>query len=282
PLTQEVAYRTQLLDRRRRTHAGVAHALLAIHGSAVSTHAALLAPHFEEGGEHLAAARWDRPAGRRGAPSPPAAGAEHFRQAPGEGARHCRKVTELLVTVPESRDTLPLELTSRIALLEIDRLAGIDERHSRALFEEARVMAERLGDPRGHAFLLTSYGRLCGLAGDVRQYLDCAERAAELAETSNDGTLSFEMRAVLAHAELAVGRLDAARATSGHALAEFARLPMLRDALVRSTAPALCRIWRALASAYLGQLAEAQSDLEALLADETERGLEVLYGTHGF
>jgi len=57
---------------------------------------------------------------------------------------------------------------------------------------------------------------------------------------------------------------------------------MLRDALVRSTAPALCRIWRALASAYLGQLAEAQSDLEALLADETERGLEVLYGTHGF
>ena len=271
PLTQEVAYRTQLLDRRRRTHAGVAHALLAIHGSAVSTHAALLAHHFEEGGEHLEAARWHEHAGRRVARSDPA-----------EGARHCRKVTELLVTVPESRDTLTLELTSRIALLEIDRLAGIDERHSRALFEEARVMAERLGDPRGHAFLLTSYGRLCGLAGDVRQYLDCAERAAELAETSNDGTLSFEMRAVLAHAELAVGRLDAARATSGHALAEFAQLPMLRDALVRSTAPALCRIWRALASAYLGQLAEAQSDLEALLADETERGLEVLYGTHGF
>src|SRR5262249_54263492 len=60
------------------------------------------------------------------------------------------------------------------------------------------------------------------------------------------------------------------------------RIPMLRDALGRSTAPALCRIWRALASAYLGQLAEAQADLEALLADETERGLETLYGTHGF
>src|SRR5262249_40856191 len=85
-----------------------AHAPLAIRGSAVSTHAALLAHHFEEGGEHLEAARWHEHAGRRVARSDPA-----------EGARHCRKVTELLVTVPESRDTLTLELTSRIALLEI-------------------------------------------------------------------------------------------------------------------------------------------------------------------
>src|SRR2546428_670459 len=46
PLTHEVAYRTQLLDRRRRTHAGVARAPLAIHRSPAPPHSPLLAPHF--------------------------------------------------------------------------------------------------------------------------------------------------------------------------------------------------------------------------------------------
>src|SRR5439155_581057 len=111
-----------------------------------------------------------------------------------------------LAALPESRETLVLELTSRIALLEIGRIAGIEAREPQGLFEEARAVAERLGDPRGHAFLLTSYGRLCGLAGDVAQYLACAERAAELAEGSDDAALAFEMHTVLAHAELAEER----------------------------------------------------------------------------
>jgi predicted ATPase/class 3 adenylate cyclase len=271
PLTQEVAYRTQLLDRRRRTHGSVARALLAIHGSAAPAQAALLAHHFEEAGDDLEAARWHEHAGRRVARSDPA-----------DGVRHCRRVTQLLAALPESRETLVLALTSRIALLEIGRLAGIDEREAQGLFEEARAVAERLGDPRGHAFLLTSYGRLCGLAGDVAQYLACAERAAELAEGSDDPALAFEMHTVLAHAQLAVGHLEPARAIAERALAELARRAGLPEALGRSTAPALCRIWWALASAYLGQAAAAQAGLEALLADGNEGGLEALYGTHGF
>jgi len=271
PLTQEVAYRTQLLDRRSRTHAAVARALLAIHGSAAPAHAALLAHHFEEAREHLEAARWHERAGRR-----------VVRSDPAHGSTHCRRVTALLAALPESRETLTLELTSRIALLEIGRIAGIEEREAQDLFEEARAVAERLGDRAGHAFLLTSYGRLCGLAGDVAQYLACAERAAELAAGSDDAVLAFEMRAVLAHAQLAVGRLDPARATARRALAELARDAELRKALGHSTAPAFCRIWWALASAYLGKAADALAGLEALLADEKDDGLHALYGTHGF
>src|SRR5437016_4814127 len=126
------------------------------------------------------AARWDEQAGRRVARSDPA-----------DGVRHCRRVTTLLAAVPESRETLMLELTSRIALLEIGRIAGIEEREARSLFDEAHAVAERLQDKAGHAFLLASYGRLCGLAGDVAQYLACAERATELAEGS-DAVVEFE------------------------------------------------------------------------------------------
>ena len=271
PLAQEVAYRTQLQDRRRRTHAAVARALLAMHGSAAPAHAAVLAHHFEEAGETLEAARWHEQAGRRIA-----------RSDPETGAMHCRRTGALLASVPESRDALTLALTSRIALLEIGRLAGIEERAAGELFAEARAVAERLGDPRGHAFLLTSYGRLCGLGGDVAQYLACAEEAAALAEGSDSATLSFEMGAVLAHAQLAVGRLEPARTTAGQALTELGRIPALQNALGRSTAPTLCRIWWAVASAYLGRLDDGREALEALLADEAERGLEFLYDTHGF
>jgi tetratricopeptide (TPR) repeat protein len=116
----------------------------------------------------------------------------------------------------------------------------------------------------------------------VAQYLACAERAAELAEGSDDAALAFEMRTVLAHAQLGFGHLHPARASAERALADLARDPELREALERSTAPAFCRIWSALASAYLGRAAEAQAGLEALLADEKEGELDALYGTHGF
>jgi len=270
PLAQEVAYRTQLLDRRRGTHAAIARALLTIHGPAAATHAALLAHHFDEAGERLEAARWHEQAGRRVARSDPA-----------DGVRHCRRVTTLLTAVPESRETLMLELTSRIALLEIGRIAGIEECEARDLFDEARAVAERLADKAGHAFLLTSYGRLCGLAGDVKQYLACAERATELAEGS-DAVFVFEMRSVLAHAQLALGRLDAARATAERALTELAHIAGLREALGRSTAPGLCRVWWALASAHLAPTGEAEAALQALLAAESEPALKALYGTHAF
>jgi len=270
PLAQEVAYRTQLVDRRRGTHAVVARALLDIHGVAAATHAALLAHHFDEAGERLDAARWHERAGRRVARSDPA-----------DGVRHCRRVTTLLAAVGESRETLMLELTSRIALLEIGRIAGIEEREARDLFDEARAVAERLDDKAGHAFLLTSYGRLCGLAGDVEQYLACAERAAQLAEGS-DPVLEFEMCSVLAHAQLAVGRLASARATADRALTEMGRVPGLREALGPSTAPRLCRVWWALAGAHLGRMVEAETALQELLAEESEPTLQALYGTHAF
>jgi len=270
PLAQEVAYRTQLLDRRRGTHAAIARALLTIHGPTAATHAALLAHHFDEAGERLEAARWHEQAGRRVARSDPA-----------DGARHCRRVTTLLAAVPESRETMTLELTSRIALLEIGRIAGIEEGEARDIFDEAAAVAERLQDKAGHAFLLTSYGRLCGLAGDVGQYLACAKRAMELAEGA-DALFEFEMRSVLAHAQLAVGHLAAARAAAEVALTGVARVAGLREAVGRSTAPGLCTVWWAMASAHLGQTAEAEAALQALLADESEPALQALYGTHAF
>jgi len=92
----------------------------------------------------------------------------------------------------------------------------------------------------------------------------------------------FEMRSVLAHAQLAVGRLAAAHASAERALTEIARVAELREAIERSTAHGLCRVWWALASAHLGRTAEAEATLQGLLAEEREPALQALYGTHAF
>jgi tetratricopeptide (TPR) repeat protein len=92
----------------------------------------------------------------------------------------------------------------------------------------------------------------------------------------------FEMRSVLAHALLAVGRLAPARETVERALTEVGRVAGLREALGRSTASALCRVWWALTSAHLGRTAEAEAALQALLAEEDHPALQALYGTQPF
>ncbi|MBI3247994.1 MAG: AAA family ATPase [Deltaproteobacteria bacterium] len=56
PLTQEVALGSQLQERRRRTHAAVAHALVEAQADRLDESAALLAHHYEEAGETGAAA----------------------------------------------------------------------------------------------------------------------------------------------------------------------------------------------------------------------------------
>jgi hypothetical protein len=92
----------------------------------------------------------------------------------------------------------------------------------------------------------------------------------------------FEMRSVLAHAQLGVGRLAAARATAERALNDIERVAGLREVVRRSTAFGLCRVWWALATAHHGRTAEADGALQTLLAEESEPALHALYGTHAF
>ncbi len=58
PLTREVAYGTQLAERRAATHAAAARAMIELDPDRHDELAALVAQHMEEGGETLEAARW--------------------------------------------------------------------------------------------------------------------------------------------------------------------------------------------------------------------------------
>jgi predicted ATPase len=60
PLTQEVAYRSQLGERRSRGHAAVARAIAELYPEQLDERAALLAHHWERAGEAARAAEWHR------------------------------------------------------------------------------------------------------------------------------------------------------------------------------------------------------------------------------
>ena len=175
PLTQEVAYASQLRERRARTHASVARALAEVHAARLDENAVLLAQHWEAAGEPLEAARWHRRAAEWIA----------TRDTRESLARWVR-VRELLAPLPESPETLELRAMALAQIVfggaRVERPAAELE----AAFEEGMELAQRSGNARAEVMLLLGLGmvredsRGAG-AGSVefRSALAVGERAAD-------------------------------------------------------------------------------------------------------
>ena len=95
PLTQEVAYRSQLAERRARVHAAVARAIEELESGKLGERAALLAYHWEHAGDAREAAKWHRRAAEWVGLNNPA-----------EALRHWGSVRQLLDTLPETPENL--------------------------------------------------------------------------------------------------------------------------------------------------------------------------------
>jgi class 3 adenylate cyclase/tetratricopeptide (TPR) repeat protein len=176
PLTQEVAYGSQLGERRGTVHAAVARAIAARYPEQLEERAALLAQHWEAAGETLEAARWHtRAASWSGSGDPT------------QALRHWRRVRELADALPESDEATALGLEARISLLTYGWRLGISREEAEALFKEAERAALRAGDVRSRAILLATYGVVRGVGdGDLREYARLERQAIALAEESGD------------------------------------------------------------------------------------------------
>src|SRR4029450_5599121 len=93
PLTQEVAYSSQLTSRRAWVHAAVARALADLSSERRDARAALIAHHWEAAGERLEAARWSRRAAEWAGVMDPR-----------EAMRSWRKVKQLAGAAPEAEE----------------------------------------------------------------------------------------------------------------------------------------------------------------------------------
>jgi class 3 adenylate cyclase len=212
PLTQAVAYGSQLSERRMRIHAAVARAIEEFYPDKLDERAALVAHHWEGAGEWLEAARWHRRAAEW-------AGATHAA----EELRHWNRVAELVRGLPESGETEALALASRIGKVRGAIWLGGSAEELATAFNEGRALAERIGDLPALATLLASFGTTLGLAGSaeaIGEAIRHLDESVRVADRTNDPGLRAALRTIT-FVHMATGRLDEAlqRTDEGLALA---------------------------------------------------------------
>ena len=185
PLTQEVAYRSQLGERRAAVHRRVAEALEELYPDKLDERAALLAQHWEAAGDRLAAARWSARAASW-------VGLNDIAEA----VRHWRKVSELVEALPDSAESSALALGARVARLNYGWRLGISEQEATAHYEAGRELAERSGDRVNLLLITASYATVRGLAGHVEEYGELAEEVNRLSIEIGDPGLRMAMLTV--------------------------------------------------------------------------------------
>jgi class 3 adenylate cyclase/tetratricopeptide (TPR) repeat protein len=197
PLTQEVAYTSQLRERRAETHAAVAKAIEDQAGDKAAEHAALLAHHWELAGDALQAARWHCRA---------ADAAGLFRAE--DALLHWRKARALAASAPESTETRELANTSRAMLLYFGARTGMPNEEIRILFDEASRTAGDETDFRARALLFANYGAIRTGAGDMQAGARYSAEGVEAADRTQDRGLQVMARYCVEMATLALGHYE--------------------------------------------------------------------------
>jgi class 3 adenylate cyclase len=255
PLTQEVAYRTQLATRRAEAHRRVADAILERAGDAADAQAALLAHHFDAAGAEREAMHWSERAARN-----------LLRRDQSAALRFWQRVRELAGRSPEDPAARRTQLRACGNMLNIFWTHGDFEGEADAIFEEGRAIAEHEGDRRRLAALHLNYGTFLGLRrGHNTRRLEHNSEGLRLAREIRDARTELWALSTLSVAQAPVSPRDAlAYAEAALAIPEEVNrsFPWRRPATV-------ARGVRARALAELGRMAEGA--LEASRAVEMAR-----------
>jgi adenylate cyclase len=184
PLTRDVAYSSQLAERRAATHAAAARAIIELEPERGDELAALVANHFEVAGEPLEAARWSARAAYW-------AGHSH----PRDSLRLWRKAMELVEGLEEDDETRALATASRLMQLQYAWRLGMDRDEEHRLADEAERLATRSGDLHSLAMLKMATQVRPGIANDTDEWLEAVRETNRIADESGDLHLRVGLRA---------------------------------------------------------------------------------------
>jgi len=250
PLTQEVAYHSQLGDRRARVHAAVAGAIAELHAGKLDEHAALLAYHWEGAGDVLQAAEWSRRAAEQAG----------FRD-PAEAHRHWQKVRELVARLPESPERLELRLTAGVQIMAAAWRLGMPEAEADAVYAETKPLAERATDLHALPILVGFYAVVKLNLGRLRDYLELATEEVRAADRTGDRVVAAVSHLDLVLANRVLGHLPDALAAADAARALLPDDPTAGRDLFGFSIPLNLVQFRILVLAPMGRLREAEREL---------------------
>jgi class 3 adenylate cyclase/tetratricopeptide (TPR) repeat protein len=202
-LTQEVAYSSLLLERRRALHARIVEALEALTGDYLAEQVERLAHHALQGEVWDKALTYCRQAGEK------ALG----RSAYHEAARYCEQALSALTHLPEQRNTREQAIDLRLALHNALLPSG-DSGRILACLRAAEALAAALDDPRRLGQVLHFLSYHFYQRGTYDQAIAFGQHALALATTSGDVVLQAMTNRTLGIAYQAQG--DYRRAIDYH------------------------------------------------------------------
>jgi adenylate cyclase len=251
PLTQEVAYGTQLREHKMVLHRAAAAGLEELDPKKLDENAALIAHHLEEGGEHLASARWHARAAKW----------THDTNAT-ESARHWRQVRTLLEGVPESDETLQLGLRAVGGSLDLAWRVGSTADERTELFRHGEALASRTGDPSALPRLYCIYGLLRQAVGDLTPGRSYLLKALEGCRQAGNPEIQASALSALVYWDLEGGNLREA-ASRDEELERVSGGNVDLGSELHGFSPYLMNLGnRAAIQMYLGRLEDAARTLE--------------------
>jgi class 3 adenylate cyclase len=248
PLTQEVAYGSQLSETRARAHHTVAAAIERMYPDGLDERAALLAHHREAAGDELSGARWHARA---------AAWAEIT--APVIGMAHWRRVRHLVSRLEVSPERDELATKARIGVLSLAWRLGLSPEETVAIRAEVQADGEEFPADLFYAGSLMHGGR-------EREGLDGFRAASQSAVVSGDPGHVLTASIGVAYASWVAGTLSEGVETIDHALAFAAGDPLTGSGSVFVCPLAHAYGHRGQCGGYMGELEQARDDFHRAIA----------------
>ncbi len=255
PLTHEVAYKSQLAERRRAVHAAVARAIEERDPERAKEYAALLAYHWDAADEVEPAALWHRRAAL-------AVGAMNAD----ECVRHWQRVRALADRLPPSgaQRAMRSEARSQLVMLASRSNFSPELDELNRLFEEACELGAQSDDPTAVTLAHIRYASSLLYLGREKEGAVWADRAVAEADRAEHRELRVAARYSPLIREYFAGDFERSIETSGEGLRLCDGDPGVASDLL-PVAPYLFFVgMRTAVFAYLGRLADAQAESERL------------------
>ena len=243
-LTQDVAYREQLQERRRELHARIVDAIETLHHNRLGEQVELLAHHALRGELREKAVSYLIQAGVKAA----------RHSAPYNAQGSFEQALDLLEALPDSQYKLEQSIETRLALRAVLVMLG-ETRMALQRLREAEVFAEKLNDDHRRGTVWARMASAGALLGELDEAVAAGTRAVSMAERLGDGALRIEAQGLLAWTH--------------YYRADYRKVVELTEAVLGATvsyavfhagslpSPIYARGWLIRSLAELGQFAEA-------------------------
>ncbi len=211
-LTQEVAYNSVLMERRRVLHERTAQAMERLYRDGLDEHYSDLAHHYSRSGNTEKAVEYLKLAGQQAVQ----------RSANAEAVSYLTTALELLMTLPDAPERTQQELALQIALgapLIATKGHGVPE--VERVYTRARELCQQLGETSQLFPALVGLWRFYSFRAELRTARELAEQLMSLAQNVQDPALLLQAHRALGVTLFSLGEVAEGRTQLEQAIALY-------------------------------------------------------------